>query len=629
MANLSNINGKFVVEQTTGFVGIGTTDPAYLLHVNSSDITNGTRLIIENTNGSGKKYGLISDNTGVFTFRDVTASADRFSISNLGNATFAGNLGIGIAPLAPLQVKTATNLNLTVTANGSSDVRINAVNDAVDATVPLEFNATNYEFLGTGNSTFAGAVSATGVIFANRTLEALGQNLTHGASRIKICQENTTKSQIRYYGADASTKGSLEFMATTSDGSSSVTPLSIDSSGNVGIGTVSPDAKLHIYGSSSLSEMYLGEDAAADKAGILKYTQGNGSGTGVVTLSHWGNNSLTEGLAIKYGGNVGIGTTSPEVKLSIDYTAAELPTSGTTSNSAIQLTSSLNNQLNLGLNTVSGNYGAYIQASDNNLAVPYPLNLQPNGGNVGIGTTSPGGVLHIKGNGLTQNLIRLQHDGTGGNGFFDINVVSDKANLVANYSSTPIPMRFITGAAERMRITSGGEVLINQTVASTTANGFGVHPTGSGGGNLVSCYNGTGNTALIIGHGAYDGTIVDFRRGSTQVGTISVSTSATQYNTSSDYRLKENVVEMTGALNRVSQLKPSRFNFIADADKTVDGFLAHEVQEIVPEAITGEKDAVDEDGNPDYQGIDQSKLVPLLVGAIQELEARIKILENK
>ena len=86
---------------------------------------------------------------------------------------------------------------------------------------------------------------------------------------------------------------------------------------------------------------------------------------------------------------------------------------------------------------------------------------------------------------------------------------------------------------------------------------------------------------------------------------------------------------MTGALNRVSELKPSRFNFITDEDKTVDGFLAHEVQDIVPEAITGEKDAVDEDGNPDYQGIDQSKLVPLLVGAIQELEARIKILENK
>ena len=89
------------------------------------------------------------------------------------------------------------------------------------------------------------------------------------------------------------------------------------------------------------------------------------------------------------------------------------------------------------------------------------------------------------------------------------------------------------------------------------------------------------------------------------------------------------IVEMTGALDRVSQLKPSRFNFIAKADKTVDGFLAHEVQEIVPEAITGVKDAVDEKGNPKYQGIDQSKLVPLLVGAIQELKKEIEILKNK
>jgi len=126
-----------------------------------------------------------------------------------------------------------------------------------------------------------------------------------------------------------------------------------------------------------------------------------------------------------------------------------------------------------------------------------------------------------------------------------------------------------------------------------------------------------------------DGEVVAFRRDSTQVGNISVTSSATAYNTSSDYRLKENVIEMTGALDRVDQLKPSRFNFIIDGDTTVDGFLAHEVADVVPEAITGEKDAVDEEGNPMYQGIDQSKLVPLLVGAIQELRAEIEQLKNQ
>ncbi len=114
----------------------------------------------------------------------------------------------------------------------------------------------------------------------------------------------------------------------------------------------------------------------------------------------------------------------------------------------------------------------------------------------------------------------------------------------------------------------------------------------------------------------------------TVVGTINCGTASTSYNTSSDYRLKENVVEMTGATDRLKQLEPKRFNFIADADTTVDGFIAHEVQSVVPEAITGTHNEVDDEGNPVYQGIDQSKLVPLLVATIQELEARITALEN-
>ena len=111
------------------------------------------------------------------------------------------------------------------------------------------------------------------------------------------------------------------------------------------------------------------------------------------------------------------------------------------------------------------------------------------------------------------------------------------------------------------------------------------------------------------------------------VGGISITSSATSYNTSSDHRLKENVVELTDATDRLKQLEPKRFNFIADADTTVDGFLAHEVQSVVPEAITGTHNEVDDDGNPVYQGIDQSKLVPLLVATIKELEARITALE--
>ena len=144
------------------------------------------------------------------------------------------------------------------------------------------------------------------------------------------------------------------------------------------------------------------------------------------------------------------------------------------------------------------------------------------------------------------------------------------------------------------------------------------------------------NEALIVHRaGAVtNGEAIQFYRAGSSVGTITVSSGSTAYNTSSDYRLKENVVELTGATERLKQLQPKRFSWIEDDldSANIDGFLAHEVQSIVPEAITGEKDGtkLDKEGNtvPHYQQIDQSKLVPLLVATIKELEARITALEN-
>jgi hypothetical protein len=113
------------------------------------------------------------------------------------------------------------------------------------------------------------------------------------------------------------------------------------------------------------------------------------------------------------------------------------------------------------------------------------------------------------------------------------------------------------------------------------------------------------------------------------VGSISTNASATAYNTSSDYRLKENIVPLTGAIDRLQQIPVHRFNFIADPDTVVDGFIAHEAASVVPECVTGEKDQVDENGKPIYQGIDQSKIVPLLTAALQEAIAKIEALEAR
>jgi hypothetical protein len=176
-----------------------------------------------------------------------------------------------------------------------------------------------------------------------------------------------------------------------------------------------------------------------------------------------------------------------------------------------------------------------------------------------------------------------------------------------------------------MRIDGTGRLFVNTSGAEPSSSQAGVRISGIDGENFFK--SATTQTS------GYDQLL--FINGNGNVGSISTSGSATSYNTTSDYRLKENVVTDYDATTRLKQLKPSRFNFKADKDTTVDGFLAHEVSSIVPEAVTGTKDGVDTDGNPVYQGIDQSKLVPLLTKALQEsiaradaLEARIKKLEG-
>jgi hypothetical protein len=198
------------------------------------------------------------------------------------------------------------------------------------------------------------------------------------------------------------------------------------------------------------------------------------------------------------------------------------------------------------------------------------------------------------------------------------------------YSPGADQLAVATNSTERMRITQAGAVLFARTSLGLTTPGAGfIANTGGVYGEIVQSNNGVACLYLSQNFNSGTQTAVDLRFNNTQVGTINVSSSATSYNTSSDYRLKENVVSLIGAIDRVNQLQVHRFNFIADSDKTVDGFLAHEAQAVVPEAINGTKDEVDADGNPVYQGIDQSKLVPLLTAALQEAIAKIESLEAR
>jgi len=236
-------------------------------------------------------------------------------------------------------------------------------------------------------------------------------------------------------------------------------------------------------------------------------------------------------------------------------------------------------------------------------------------GKVGIGTSSPTGKFAVSDGTVVAEINPF----TASNGAF-IGTRSNHAVL------------FKTNATERMRIDTSGHVIIGSTSAdSNNSDGIRLFNFGS-----VHATR-TNEFSFVARRSSSDGGIVLFRRDSTDVGNISVTTSATSYNSGSDYRLKQDDTPLINGLTRLKQLKPIQFKWKNDTSKFVDGFFAHEVSPVVPESITGKKDAVYEEdddlghkkGDPIYQQIDQSKLVPLLTAALQEEIAKREALETR
>ena len=406
---------------------------------------------------------------------------------------------------------------------------------------------------------------------------------------------------------------------------------------SLGIGTSSPSAKLDVSGAIRSTDRISADGTEAAPAFRFTTDSNTGmfppSGGDAIGFSTGG----SERMRIDSSGNVGIGTNSPNDKLTVSGSAAYMTIDRNDGEAGVTFRYNGDNTKRADIATQTNGDLRFRT----NLAEAMRIDSS---GNVGIGTSSPQGAAHIKGETTTLGvddypqltietaatsgaantgggILFLNHDGTGGS--FGGSIQSLKENGTSGNSA--YYMRFSTRAAggsvtERMRIDSSGNLLVGTTSSNSTGIIQGRHN------------NGASNAVLTTWNEAGSGTRIHMQfldsAGGSDRGSITTNGSSTSFNTTSDYRLKENVVELTGATTRLKQLEPKRFNFIADADTTVDGFLAHEVQSIVPEAITGTHNEVDAEGNPVYQGIDQSKLVPLLVATIQELEARITALEN-
>jgi len=423
------------------------------------------------------------------------------------------------------------------------------------------------------------------------------------------------------------------------------------STSRVGIGTAAPANKLQVDHTSttadgiqirSLNSTAYAQILPAGQTGVPAsgvaansvLIEGVPASTAPTAISSYANslvfqtNARTERMRIDSAGLVGIGTNSPGSTLDVAGGQIRFRSTGAYSQpgigtGAIYYDADAGN-LTLDARAPSGNTTLLFRTSNSGTGAER-MRIDSSG-NVGIGTTSPSTVLHVKGSAATGQ-VRIETTGDIGSGspcyagFYGTAGrgaylgFGGTSNALDIWNDAAGVTRFATNNTERMRILAAGQLCVNTTTVLNTTNRVNVVYPGGGteygmGFRPVTTTTTTATTAITF----------EQSNGSS-LGSISHPiTGGTVYNTLSDYRLKTNVTPMSNTLDRIDDLKPCNYTWI-DSGIASEGFIAHELQEVIPQAVTGIKDDVDEHGNIRPQGVDYSRVVPTLTAAIKELKA--------